>query len=79
MRADLATSKRALARVKNTTAFADAEAVEQTDQTKCRARRVGFFAVTAGAMKKSITSAPRPGLLAPSSSPCGGGGAQHDD
>jgi hypothetical protein len=42
LRADVATSKRALARVKKTTAFAEAEAVEQTDRTKRHARRVGF-------------------------------------
>jgi hypothetical protein len=42
LRADVAMSKRALARVKKTTAFAEAEAVEQTDRTKRRARRVGF-------------------------------------
>jgi hypothetical protein len=41
LRADVATSKRALARQK-TTAFAEAEAVELTDRTKRRARRVGF-------------------------------------
>jgi hypothetical protein len=42
MRPDPATSKGALASVKKTTAFAEAEAVEQTDRTKRRARRVGF-------------------------------------
>ena len=42
MRPDRATSKGALASVKKTTAFAEAEAVEQTDRTKRRARRVGF-------------------------------------
>jgi hypothetical protein len=42
LRAVATTSKRALASVKKTTAFAEAEAVEQTDRTKSRARRVGF-------------------------------------
>jgi hypothetical protein len=57
LRADPATSKRALARVKKTTAFAEAEAVEQTDRTKRRARRrdggrdekVDYFGASAGA------------------------------
>jgi hypothetical protein len=40
LRADVATSRTGAA--KKTTAFAEAEAVEQTDRTKRRARRVGF-------------------------------------